>query len=87
MPGYTGIECTFECPYPSFGNDCQGYCRCSIELCDVARGCRSPKLENTFTSQGLRSLTAGTVISYKLHVNEYHELILLVLLHLIHYWS
>lgn len=68
MPGYTGIDCTFECPYPSLGNDCQGYCSCSIELCDVARGCRNLKLESTFTSKDLRSLTAGTVISFKLHV-------------------
>lgn len=64
MPGYTGIECTFECPYPSFGNDCQGYCSCSIELCDVARGCRSPIIVSVLASEVLVSRTQQLVYKY-----------------------
>lgn len=39
MPGYTGINCTDACPYPSYGHNCQGYCHCEEDICDLSTGC------------------------------------------------
>lgn len=39
MPGYTGLNCTTKCPYPTYGERCQGYCDCSNNACDVSFGC------------------------------------------------
>lgn len=39
MPGYTGINCTKICPYPSYGPRCQGFCDCNKDICDVSTGC------------------------------------------------
>lgn len=41
MPGYIGQNCSTKCPYPSYGNRCQGYCDCNNDTCDVSTGCRS----------------------------------------------
>ncbi|XP_052690842.1 multiple epidermal growth factor-like domains protein 10 [Crassostrea angulata] len=41
MPGYSGLNCTTRCPYPSYGYRCQGYCDCSNDTCDVSTGCRT----------------------------------------------
>lgn len=41
QPGYIGLNCTRICPYPSYGERCQGYCECSNETCDISTGCRS----------------------------------------------
>nr|XP_034332851.1 platelet endothelial aggregation receptor 1-like [Crassostrea gigas] len=40
MPGYHGINCTFICPYPSYGHGCQGLCDCNEDMCDVSNGCQ-----------------------------------------------
>lgn len=39
MPGYSGINCTDICPYPSYGERCQKYCECSNDTCDASTGC------------------------------------------------
>lgn len=41
MPGYTGPNCETRCPYPTYGNRCQGYCNCSTDMCAESTGCRS----------------------------------------------
>ena len=41
MTGYTGFNCTIRCPFPSYGDNCQGNCTCSKEDCDVSTGCRT----------------------------------------------
>eukprot|EP00105_Crassostrea_gigas_P038603 XP_019922751.1 PREDICTED: multiple epidermal growth factor-like domains protein 6 [Crassostrea gigas] len=41
MPGYTGLNCSYKCPYPLYGYRCQGYCDCSNDSCDVSTGCRT----------------------------------------------
>lgn len=41
MPGYTGMNCSSKCPYPSFGRKCQELCNCSENQCDISRGCNS----------------------------------------------
>lgn len=39
MPGYSGINCTWLCPYPQYGVKCQRTCNCSENLCNVSTGC------------------------------------------------
>lgn len=51
MPGYSGLNCTTRCPYPSYGYRCQGYCDCGNDTCDVSTGCR------TITSAALDPLS------------------------------
>lgn len=41
MQGYIGLNCTEKCPYPTFGERCQGYCSCSNDMCDVTTGCKT----------------------------------------------
>lgn len=38
-PGYTGPSCTEECPYPTYGSACQGFCNCSNDTCNLSWGC------------------------------------------------
>lgn len=40
-PGYTGLNCTIQCPYPTYGDKCQGVCNCSTEICDMSWGCKT----------------------------------------------
>lgn len=85
MPGYTGLDCKVECPYPSFGTDCQGYCSCSIELCDVARGCSSLTTKQIVTTVGFGSLTTGTAIYFVLKIAYNHIIMLLLHVHVFQY--
>lgn len=39
MNGYTGLNCTSKCPYPTYGRKCQAICNCSETLCDISGGC------------------------------------------------
>lgn len=39
MSGYTGLNCSDKCPYPSHGENCQGLCNCNKIQCDISRGC------------------------------------------------
>lgn len=39
MPGYTGMNCSAKCSYPSYGRSCQGICNCIEILCDIFGGC------------------------------------------------
>lgn len=39
MLGYDGINCTNSCPYPAYGEGCQGICYCEKDMCDVSTGC------------------------------------------------
>lgn len=39
MAGYSGENCSFQCPYPYYGVDCQRICDCTSDLCDVSTGC------------------------------------------------
>lgn len=41
MPGYTGLNCSAKCPYPSYGRKCQEICNCDPNQCDKSRGCNS----------------------------------------------
>ena len=38
-PGYAGPNCTIQCPYPSYGDICQGICKCDKDTCDISTGC------------------------------------------------
>lgn len=40
MLGYDGINCTKSCPYPGYGEGCQGTCYCEKDMCDVSTGCK-----------------------------------------------
>uniref|UniRef100_K1RZ66 Uncharacterized protein n=1 Tax=Magallana gigas TaxID=29159 RepID=K1RZ66_MAGGI len=48
MPGYTGLNCTTRCPYPTYGTRCQGYCNCSNYTCDVSTGCRTVTTDSVY---------------------------------------
>lgn len=39
MQGYHGVNCSIQCPFPTYGIRCQKYCTCSKDLCDVSTGC------------------------------------------------
>ena len=39
-PGYFGYLCKAKCVYPYYGEECQGHCDCSENLCDVTHGCQ-----------------------------------------------
>lgn len=41
MAGYFGPNCTDKCPYPTYGERCQGYCDCSNTTCNVSTGCET----------------------------------------------
>ncbi|XP_056016761.1 multiple epidermal growth factor-like domains protein 10 [Ostrea edulis] len=38
--GYFGMHCPEQCPFPSFGNECQLSCNCSKHQCNHAKGCQ-----------------------------------------------
>ena len=38
--GYGGPNCSITCPYPTYGDGCQGLCDCDNETCDASTGCR-----------------------------------------------
>uniref|UniRef100_A0A8W8JIE8 Uncharacterized protein n=1 Tax=Magallana gigas TaxID=29159 RepID=A0A8W8JIE8_MAGGI len=40
-PGYTGPNCTAQCPYPTYEFACQGFCNCSNDTCNMSWGCIS----------------------------------------------
>lgn len=40
-PGYFGLNCTDICPYPTYGERCQGFCDCGKDTCDASKGCIS----------------------------------------------
>ena len=39
-PGFIGSNCAISCPYPSYGEQCQGICDCDKNNCDVSTGCK-----------------------------------------------
>lgn len=39
MPGYIGINCSTACPFPTYGHNCQGFCDCYEDICDLSTGC------------------------------------------------
>ncbi|XP_078310685.1 uncharacterized protein LOC144618483 [Crassostrea virginica] len=38
-PGYSGTNCSIQCPYPTYGYGCQGICDCDKDICDISTGC------------------------------------------------
>lgn len=38
--GFKGHNCGTKCTYPTYGQDCQMICFCSIKDCDFVSGCR-----------------------------------------------
>ena len=44
MVGYFGRNCSFVCPYPTYGHRClHGECNCPKENCDPKSGCLNGK--------------------------------------------
>ena len=39
-PGFSGPNCTILCPYPTYGDGCQGLCDCDKNTCDFSIGCK-----------------------------------------------
>lgn len=44
--GFFGPKCLQECPYPSYGKDCQEICSCDNETCNHKHGCLSMYHDN-----------------------------------------
>ncbi|XP_061194788.1 uncharacterized protein LOC133202948 [Saccostrea echinata] len=70
--GYSGINCSTPCRYPSYGKDCQSHCSCrTTEFCSPSYGCIpiSTEVDTTETSMATTpkepetSSTATTVHS------------------------
>lgn len=38
--GYYGVNCTAVCKHPSFGEQCQGICNCTEDVCNHITGCK-----------------------------------------------
>ena len=51
-PGYFGYLCKAKCVYPYYGEECQGHCDCSENLCDVTHGCQ-PVTESMFYTNNI----------------------------------
>lgn len=47
LPGNVGLSCVTKCPYPTYGEKCQGTCDCSKDACDVSMGCRKTNIRTT----------------------------------------
>lgn len=39
LSGFSGMNCTKKCPFPTYGHRCQKLCKCNKEQCDVSTGC------------------------------------------------
>lgn len=65
IPGYIGMNCSSECPYPSYGRKCHGLCNCSKNQCDVSTGCK------TVTTGNIRSYTVYDICWYSCYLNQY----------------
>ncbi|XP_062601014.1 angiopoietin-1 receptor-like [Saccostrea cucullata] len=44
--GFYGLNCSFSCQYPFFGDRCLSKCSCNSSLCDLTKGCISTNGEN-----------------------------------------
>lgn len=44
--------CTTICPYPTYGHECQGLCRCDKDKCDVSNR-REPKTTGKMRSRSI----------------------------------
>ncbi|XP_078324062.1 uncharacterized protein LOC144622553 isoform X2 [Crassostrea virginica] len=41
LPGYFGMNCSSQCPFPSFGVLCSDTCQCNATECNHVNGCQS----------------------------------------------
>lgn len=68
-PGYTGMNCIFKCPYPTYGIKCQNICYCREEQCDVSTGCNSV-ITGTTTAQEFNPLNMSvTLFTTKINIS------------------
>ncbi|XP_062570776.1 uncharacterized protein LOC134232813 [Saccostrea cucullata] len=75
--GYHNINCSERCKYPSFGEDCQGGCKCRENLCDFVLGCLQQRTtryfgtsavsENTLSTEELAFQTTKMISTIKQH--------------------
>nr|XP_022295002.1 cell death abnormality protein 1-like [Crassostrea virginica] len=60
--GYTGINCIYQCNYPSYGEDCAKGCQCPQEQCDYVFGCpHTTQAECSIVQLGRRCSDFGIV--------------------------
>nr|XP_034331335.1 multiple epidermal growth factor-like domains protein 11 [Crassostrea gigas] len=57
MPGYIGLNCSYKCPFPFYGEKCMQRCNCSNETCDVSTGCRGLTTLPAFTTECMPGYT------------------------------
>ncbi|XP_061177282.1 multiple epidermal growth factor-like domains protein 11, partial [Saccostrea echinata] len=49
--GFSGINCSQKCGYPSYGLKCQGFCKCQKRICNSVNGCSFHKI-TTYSADG-----------------------------------
>ncbi|XP_061176113.1 uncharacterized protein LOC133185070 [Saccostrea echinata] len=57
--GYFGINCSWPCRYPNYGEDCQSKCNCEEHMCNISYECRYNNV-NTVTAQTRQKSTYST---------------------------
>ncbi|XP_062579913.1 multiple epidermal growth factor-like domains protein 11 [Saccostrea cucullata] len=74
-PGYFGINCSWPCRYPNYGENCQSECNCEKSFCNVTYGCNvddvKPTVQTTFNENhdvgradfSINMLALGSIVS------------------------
>lgn len=70
MSGHIGPNCTILCVYPTFGEECQGYCDCDKDVCNASTGCTNSSTGNSYKRNRQGS-------QYQDHKYTYHIFIIL----------
>ncbi|XP_078324061.1 uncharacterized protein LOC144622553 isoform X1 [Crassostrea virginica] len=67
LPGYFGMNCSSQCPFPSFGVLCSDTCQCNATECNHVNGCQSNI--NTEKRTTIASSLSNTAVSSNLKKN------------------
>ena len=70
LPGYYGMNCSSQCPFPSFGVLCSDTCQCNATECHHGNGCRKRTTVGKYANR-------ITTIECLLHKTERNTLVLL----------
>ena len=77
LPGYFGMNCSSECPFPSFGFLCDDACLCNTTECHHVKGCRRNINIERITTVGKY---ANRIVCYEIHWSNAHYITVLFVL-------